>query len=82
MCELLIKGDAHANVYTPRQTHPRAGGGGRIFLERGESLGARVSFRPSQDHPSPPPPASSPRSATGLLHQALVGEGIAPRFPV
>lgn len=39
MCELFIKGDAQANVYTPRQTHPRAGGGGRIFLERAESLG-------------------------------------------
>lgn len=80
MCELLfIKGgDAHTIAYTPRQTHPRAGGGGCIFLERSESLGARVPSSPSQEHP---PPSSSNR-ATGLLRQARVGEGITPRFPV
>lgn len=34
-CEFLfIKGDAHANAYTPRQTHPKAWGS--IFQTRSE----------------------------------------------
>lgn len=52
MCELLfVKGDAHTSAYTPRQTHPRAGGGESIFLERSESLGARLTFNPSKELP-------------------------------
>ena len=58
MCELLfIKGNAHTLAYTPKADTPQSWGrGGCILLERSESLGARVPFSPSQEHPPHPLP--------------------------
>lgn len=77
MCELLfIKGNAHTLAYTPKVTHPRAGGGESAYFWRDPRVWGPSPFSLSQEHPPP----SSPQTRDWASAPSLSGEGTALDF--